>query len=274
MFSACLKFMLVLLISGCAAQAEQPTQRVLRVCADPNNMPFSNDKLQGFENRIAEVLADEMNAELEYTWWAQRRGFIRNTLKACSCDVVIGIPSSIELAATTNPYYRSTFTFVTLRERALDINSFDDVRLKKLQIGVHVVGDDGASTPPAQALARRGMIANLHGYSIYGDYSLASPPSQIFDALRSREIDVAIVWGPLAGYAATEDEELQVLPVDREIEQPFLPFAYDISMGVRREDTTLLTDLDSILERRKPTIDSLLTAYGVIMSSYVMAASR
>src|SRR4051812_36069581 len=117
----------------------------LRVCADPNNLPFSNEKGEGFENKIAELIAADMQRPLEYTWWAQRRGFFRNTLRAGTCDVVIGVPVSFELAATTRPYYRSTYVFVTRHDRHLDVRSLDDPVLKDLRIGVQLIGDDGAN---------------------------------------------------------------------------------------------------------------------------------
>ena len=132
------------------AQAAQPPpawrQHVLKVCADPNNLPFSNERGEGFENKIAEVVAKELGARVEYTWWAQRRGFFRNTLRSGACDLVVGVPSSFELALTTAPYYRSTYVFVTRRSRALKIDSFDDPVLRRLKIGVQIVGDDGANT--------------------------------------------------------------------------------------------------------------------------------
>src|SRR5687768_3826509 len=144
--------MLLDLIAG-APQREHPApqpSRVLRVCADPNNLPFSNDAGEGFENKIAELVASTLEARLEYVWWAQRRGFIRNTLGAGICDVTIGVPTQFELAATTQAYYRSTYVFVT---RAGDQapTSFDDRLLKQRLIGVHLIGDDFSNTPPAHA---------------------------------------------------------------------------------------------------------------------------
>jgi mxaJ protein len=238
--------------------------RVLRVCADPNNLPFSNRRLEGFENRIAELVADEMNASLDYTWWAQRRGFIRNTLRACSCDVVIGVPSSYELVLATAPYYRSSYVFVYRRDSGFDVSSFDDPILKQLKIGVQIIGDDYANTPAAHALTNRGIIRNVAGYSIYGDYSKESPPAAIVDAVASGEIDLAVVWGPLAGYFGSRgNDTLVVVPVTPQIDLPFLPFVFDISMGVRRQDSTLRDELDGILRRRRDTIESILDEYRV-----------
>ena len=242
----------------------QPPTRVLRVCSDPNNLPFSNAHEQGFENKIAHVLARDMHAQVKYTWWAQRRGFLRNTLKAGDCDVVLGLPSSIDMAATTRPYYRSTYVFVSRKDRNLHVASFDDEILKKLRIGVQIIGDDGANAPPAHALANRGIVDNVRGYTVYGDYSKPNPPARIIDAVASGEIDLAVVWGPLAGYfAKREPVPLAIAPVSPEIDLPFLPFVFDIAMGTRREDAGLRNEIDTILERRKPEIDRILADYGV-----------
>jgi mxaJ protein len=238
--------------------------RVLRVCSDPNNLPFSNKQQQGFENKIADLIARDLHAQVRYTWWAQRRGFIRNTLRAKQCDVVMGMPSAIELAATTRPYYRSTYVFVTRKDRGLHIESFDDEILKKLRIGVQIVGDDGANAPPAHALSNRGIVGNVRGYTVYGDYSQPNPPARIVDAVVNNEVDVAIVWGPLAGYFAKQSSvPLTITPVSPEIDLPFLPFVYDIALGVRREDAALRQELDTILERRRSEIDRILADYGV-----------
>jgi quinoprotein dehydrogenase-associated probable ABC transporter substrate-binding protein len=237
---------------------------VLRVCADPNNLPFSNRRLEGFENRIAALVAREMNATVEYTWRAQRRGFIRETLRAGACDVVIGMPSSLELALTTAPYYRSTYAFVYRKDRGLDIRSFDDAALRDVRVGVQMVGDDFANTPPAHALASRHIIQNVKGYSVYGDYDEENPPARIIEAVARGEIDVAIAWGPLAGYFARPQRvPLEVVPVSPQIDLPYLPFVYDISMGVRRGDDAFREQLDEILSRKSLEIEAILDEYGV-----------
>lgn len=249
---------------GTPAEAAAKPARVLRVCADPNNLPFSNRDQEGFENAIAALIARDLGAQVEYTWWAQRRGFIRNTLRAKSCDVIMGLPTAVELAATTRPYYRSTYVFVTRKDRNLHVASFDDEILKRVKIGVQIIGDDGANAPPAHALASRGIIENVRGYTVYGDYAQPNPPARIIDAVGSGEVDVAVAWGPLAGYFAQKQHvPLEITPVSPEIDLPFLPFVFDIAVGVRREDTTLRQELDAILERRKPEIDGILARYGV-----------
>ena len=237
---------------------------VLRVCADPNNLPFSNQRSEGFENKIAELLAHDLGERVEYTWWAQRRGFFRNTLKAGICDVVIGLPSGFEMALTTKPYYRSTYVFLYRKDRGLKINSLDDPRLKSLKIGVQIIGDDHSNVPPAHALTRRNIVTNVKGYTLYGDYSRQNPPARIVDAVANRDVDVAIVWGPLAGYFARGSRvALEVVPVSPQIDQPFLPFVFDISMGVRREDQDLKDQLEQFLEKRRAEIDQILENYKV-----------
>jgi quinoprotein dehydrogenase-associated probable ABC transporter substrate-binding protein len=237
---------------------------VLRVCADPNNLPFSNRRGEGFENKLAELLARDLNAQVEYTWWAQRRGFFRSTLKAGLCDIVMGVPASFEMTLTTSPYYRSTYVFVSRKDRNLALQSFDDPRLHQLKIGVQMIGDDFANTPPAHALTNRHIITNVEGFMIYGDYREENPPARIIDAVAQGRIDTAVVWGPLAGYFARRARvPLAVVPVTPQIDQPFLPFVYDISLGVRRGEQAFKDRLDEILERRRPEIEHLLDEYGI-----------
>ena len=245
--------------TGCAE-----TKPALRVCADPNNLPFSNDRGEGFENKLAEMLAADTGARVEYTWWAQRRGFVRNTLRAGECDVLLGVPTSYELAQTTRPYYRSTYVFVSRRDRALAIESLDDPRLTTMRVGVQMVGDDFSNSPPAHALASRGMTRNIVGYSVIDDYSRPNPPANIVHAVARGEVDAAVVWGPLAGYfASREPVPLDLAPVTPEIDPPFLPFVFDISMAVRRGDEPRLRMLEDFIIRRRGDIDRLLADYGV-----------
>jgi mxaJ protein len=248
-----------------AANASAPrTANELRVCSDPNNLPFSNDRLEGFENRIAALLARDLDADVRYTWWSQRRGFIRNTLNSGSCDVVMGLPAAMEMALTTRPYYRSSYVFVTRSDRRLDLESFEDPRLRELRVGVPLVGDDGASSPPAHALSRRGIVRNVVGYSVYGDYREEAPPSALIRAVADGAIDVAIAWGPLAGYfAARGPLPLRIVPVSPAVEPNRLPMTFAISMGVRRKDQALRDRLNAFLERRRADIDAILDEYHV-----------
>ena len=255
---------LVFACAGCGSASAAATVSELRVCADPNNLPFSNAKQEGFENRIAKLVADDLHAKLTYVWWAQRRGFARNTLAAKKCDLVIGVPSSFERATTTHPYYRSSYVFVTRRDRNLDIKSFDDPQLRKLRIGVQMIGDDATNTPPAHALSKRHIIQNVRGYSVYGDYRQANPPARVIDAVANGDVDVSVAWGPLAGYfASREAQPLRITPVSPQIDLPFLPFVFDISMGVRRGNDALRDRLNDLLARRRADIERILDEYGV-----------
>jgi quinoprotein dehydrogenase-associated probable ABC transporter substrate-binding protein len=241
-----------------------PAPAVLHVCADPNNLPFSDSLQRGFENRLASMIAADMHARLEYTWWPQRRGFVRNTLKAGDCDVVIGVPSGYDMLAPTMPYYQSTYVFVTRADAAVHPRSFDDPALKHARIGIHMMGDDYANSPAAVALMRRGLGTNIHGYMIYGNYDEESPPSRLLDAVVRKDVDVAIAWGPLAGYYAKRSAvPLTLTAVRPSIDTPFLPFVYSISMGVRRGDSTRKAFLDSEIVRRGADIHRVLTDYGV-----------
>lgn len=235
---------------------------VLRVCSDGNNLPFSNEAEEGFENALAQMIAADMNRTVEYTWRPQRRGFIRNTLNAESCDLVMGVPSGFELTATTQPYYRSTYATVSRSEDDLHIEALDDPRLRKLQIGIHAIGDDYSNPPPAQVLGSLGIKANVHGYSIYGDYSQPNPPRALVDAVAAGDIDVAIAWGPTAGYfAQQQDTPLDVTPI---VSAPSpLPMAFSISLGLRRGEDDFKHQLEAILEERADDITALLASYGV-----------
>jgi mxaJ protein len=237
---------------------------VLRVCADPNNLPFSNRLAEGFENRIADVLARDMGARVEYTWFAQRRGFIRNTLDAELCDVVMGVPSSLDSVETTRPYYQSTYVFVTRVEDNRLLSSLDDPALKSMRIGIHVVGDDYANPPPAHALGRRNIIANVSGYSIYGDYAQPNPPARLVEAVAERSIDLAIIWGPFGGFfGSRQPTALRVVPVTPGFDPPDLPFVFAISLAVRKGRHALLHELQDILDERKSEIDGILSDYKV-----------
>jgi mxaJ protein len=239
-------------------------QRVLRVCADPNNLPFSNEREEGFENRIATLVAREMNARLEYFWWAQHRGFVRNTLGAGKCDALLGIVADSERVLTTQPYYRSAWMFVSRADRRLSIQSFDSPQLKRLRIGVHLIGDDGANTPPAHALERRHMAANIVGFHLTGDYLQPNPPAEMLRAVVRGDVDVAVAWGPLAGYfAKSQKTELNLTPVSPAVDTPNLPMTYDIAAGVRRGEVELRGEIDAILSRKSAEITRILDNYGV-----------
>jgi quinoprotein dehydrogenase-associated probable ABC transporter substrate-binding protein len=256
MFSRCLSALLLFAIPSLAAD-----QRVLRVCADPNNLPFSNDRGEGFENKLAEVVAADLGAKLEYVWWSERKSFIKNSLDQGRCDAVMGVPATLESVSATKPYYRSTYVFVSRRDRNLRIVSLDDPRLESLRIGIHVVGDDYA--PPAYALARRGVTANIVGFSLFGEYGEPNPAAKIMRAVAASSIDLAIVWGPLAGYFAKDfSPSLDIAPVSP---PTFLavPFTYAISVGVHKGNETLKNEIDTVLRNDDASIQQMLAGYGV-----------
>ena len=239
-------------------------QRTLTACADPNNLPFSNKAGQGFENKLAGMIAADLHAKLNYIWWAQRRGYVRNTLNERKCDFWPGIGSNVEMVATTRPYYRSTYEFVTRASSNLGGLTLDDPRLKRLKIGVQMVGNDATNTPPAHALAARGIIGNVHGYMLYGDYSAPNPPAEIMRAVECGDVDVALVWGPLAGYfAARSSTPLRLEPVTPWLANNQWPMQFDVSVGVQKDNQKLLKEIDSVLGRRSGDIRKLLAAYHV-----------
>jgi mxaJ protein len=229
----------------------------LRVCADPDNLPYSRSDGSGFENRIAQLIADDMKVPLAYDWLPDRRGFVRKTLGAQLCDVIIGVPAGFERTATTRPYYRSTYVFVE-RADAPPVQSFDDPRLAKMRIGVQLIGNDLAASPPGQVLASHGYIDNVRGFPIVGD----TPSSQrAVDAIVHGEIDAALLWGPQAAYFAKHAPvalRVSTLPAPADAH-----FDFAIAMGVRRGDAQLKAQLDDFIQRRQTDIDRILAEYDV-----------
>jgi mxaJ protein len=235
---------------------------VLRVCADPDNMPLSNQKGEGFEQKIAELIAKEWDSKVEYAWWPVRRGFFSRALNGRYCDVAIEAPAGLDMAGVTKPYFRSGYVFVTRKDSGLDIKSLADPRLKKLKIGVNLLNSDAENTPPAMALSQYGVVGNLVGFTtFYGD---SARPEDIINAVAKKEVDVAIVWGPIAGYfvkRAASPLIVQPLPARDSLSD--FPFQYNIGMGVRRRDRELRDSLQSVLQRKGPEIQAILKQYGV-----------
>lgn len=259
-----MKILAVLALLLLASSCSLVRPREIVACADPNNLPFSNRAGEGFENKLAEMVAGELHARLGYVWWAQRRGFVRNTLNDRKCDFWPGIASTVEMVATSRPYYRSTYVFVTRAGDGLKGLTLDDPRLRRLRMGVQMVGNDAMNTPPAHALARRGIVGNVRGYMLYGDYRLPNPPAAIVQAVERGDIDVALIWGPLAGYfAAKSPVPLRLEPVTPWLDDAQWPMAYDISVGVQKNNDKLLHQIDAILARRHNDIAALLKRYHV-----------
>jgi mxaJ protein len=257
MYSRFLRFFVVVSVALSAITAVGQ-MRDLRVCADPNNMPFSNMKQEGFENRIAALVAKDLQAHLIYVWQRMGRGFVREYLDKSQCDLLIGIPSNFRPVLTTSPYYRSSYVFVSRRSRKLQLTSgFDSPALHPLKIGVQVLDEE--YTPPGEALARRGLQAAIVGFDTTGDSA-----GSIIKAVANHQVDVAVAWGPLAGYFAQKHHgSLTLTPVEPEIDPPGLPFTFAISMGVRKGNSTLRDDLEQILNKRNSEIRTILDQYGV-----------
>lgn len=234
---------------------------VLRVCADPDNLPFTDRDARGFDNAIARLLAEELGDTLTYLWWPARRGFIRNTLRARECDVVVGVPGGFDPVLPSKPYYRSTYYLVTRADRKLDIKSLDDPRLKSLKVGVNLIGEDYEHTPPVHALLARGISENVVGFSSY--YTEENRPGEVIRALERGDVDVAIAWGPLAGYYAKLAKTPMVLTPLQDDEPSGRQFQFNVTLGVRRADRELKTRLDEILQRRRADIERILREYNV-----------
>jgi len=254
MYSPFLKFGagLLLLIYGVGVRA-QP--RELRVCADPDNMPFSSRHQTGFENRIAALVAKDLHAQLTFIWQRMGRGFVREYLDQARCDLLIGIPANYRPVLSTSPYYRSTYVFVSRQKDP--VPSLDSPALRDLKIGVQVVNEQ--YTPPGEALARRGLQGTIVGFDTIGDGA-----DSIVRAVAQQTIDIAIVWGPFAGYFANKfGHDLRITPVKPEIDPPGLPFTFAISMGVRKSDVALRDELEKILVDRDSDIHGILADFGV-----------
>ncbi|HEU5169211.1 MAG TPA: quinoprotein dehydrogenase-associated putative ABC transporter substrate-binding protein [Gemmatimonadales bacterium] len=261
--------LLALLVTPAPAPAQQggglrstlPTAGVLRICADPDNMPASNEKGEGYENKIAELLAKEWNAKLEYAWWPVRRGFFSRALNGRYCDIALTAPAELDMAATTKPYFRSAYVIVYRKDSGLDLQSLDDPDWKKLKIGVNLLNSDAENTPPAMALSRHGVVGNLVGFGTF--YSELDRPEAIIDAVVDKKVDVSIVWGPLAGYFATRAPvPLVIRPIEYD-SLADIPFAFNMSMAVRRRDGELRDSLQQVIDRKRPEIEAILREYHV-----------
>jgi mxaJ protein len=247
----------VLLCAPGRALADEAKQ--LRVCGDPNNMPFSNDKLEGIENKIAEVVAKDLGETVTYFWWPHQRGVVKRVLNAKHCDVMLGIPKGYDLVLWTKPYYRTGYVMVYRKDRKLKLRSLDDPALKTLKIGVQV------NTPPHDALGRRGIADNVVGYQLMFDSNFhpEENPARVVEDVVAGSVDVAMVWGPIAGYfVKKKGAPLEVVPID-DPSDPGARFAFDISMGVRKGDKELKEQLEGALARRHDDIVHVLEDFGV-----------
>jgi quinoprotein dehydrogenase-associated probable ABC transporter substrate-binding protein len=247
------------------ARAQRPAPldpEKIRVCADPDNMPSSNDKLEGYENKLATLISQELKAKLEYVWYPTRRGYFR-ILNGMYCDLAMEVPAGLDMAGTTKPYFRSGYVFVTRKGSGLeDLKNLADPRLKKLKIGVNIYTSDAENSPPAMALSHYGVVGNLTGYSTFFDQN--NRPEDIVNAVAKKDVDVAIAWGPLAGYFAKQTTVPLVLtPLPATDSLSEFPFQYNIGIAVRRKDKEFRDSLEAVLTRRQPDVQAILKEYAV-----------
>ena len=253
--------LMIVVAAGLAVPAAHAEKlKALRVCADPDNLPFSNRQEEGFENRIAALVAQELGIPVAYTWWPQRRGFLRGTLNARQCDVVIGIPAGHPMVLTTDAYYSSPYVIVSQIQEVLPIASLDDPLLRRLRIGVY------QNSPIDFVLGRQGMVGNVIGYSTFYDGRI-NYPEKILEDVASGHIDVAIVWGPAAGYFVGQQPDTLALA---HVEVPRLEGngkgeaeVFAISMGVRNTDESLHAVLENVIRNKGDEIRQILQRYGV-----------
>jgi len=249
-------FALVVCAFAPVALAQTTRPGVLVVVADPDNLPFSNAREEGFENKLAQIVARDLDLKLEYHWRATRRGYWRESIKAGAADLVIGVPRDLDIALTSDAYYRSSYVFVTRARAAVTpVASFDDAALKTARIGIPLTGE--SNPPPAVALARRGIVANVVGFPVYGQ-----SPAKLIDAVAAKEVDVAVAWGPPAGFFASRHGDLRVTPVAPQVDES-LPMAFDVSMGVAKKNAALRDRLNATLRVRRAEFEKILDDYHV-----------
>lgn len=231
--------------------------KVLRVCADPRNMPFSNEKGEGFENKIAELFAEKLQKKLDYTYYPGASGFVRNTLGAHRCDVIMGFPQGDDLAQGTNPYYRTAYALIVRQGSGLeDVATLDDPALKGKHIGIV------AGTPPATNMAVAGLMANAKPYPLMIDTRVDSSAEAMIDDLKSGTIDAGILWGPMAGfYAKKANPALHLTPLVKEKTGPQL--VYRIGMGVRTADQNWKRQLNRLIQENQADLNKIMLDFGV-----------
>jgi len=231
--------------------------KVLRVCADPRNLPFSNEKGEGFENKLAEFFAAKLEKKLDYTYFPQATGFVRVTLGAHRCDVIMGFPQGDDLVQGTNPYYRTAYALISRQGSGLDdVDTLEDARLKGKHIGVV------AGTPPATNMAAAGLMSTAKPYPLMIDTRVDSSAEAMINDLNKGDIDAGILWGPMAGfYAKKANPPLHVTSLVKEKTGPQL--VYRIGMGVRRADQNWKRQLNRLIQENQPAINKILLDYGV-----------
>jgi len=248
----------LLLLGSCVcAFSQQP----LRVCADPDDLPFSNSARAGFDNRIAELLGQDLHRPVVFVWSRARRGFLRERFNKGDCDMLMGVPQDIKHVRTTIPYYRSSYVFVTRRSDHLQLTRFDDPGIGRQRIGLQILEED--FSPPSLPLIRSGHTAQLVGFDSFGKSS-----GDIVRAVADKRVGLSVVWGPLAGYyAAKQNTPLAISPVQPAVDPAGIPFSFAIAFAVHENDAALANALNAAIQRNKSKIDSILAAYHVPLTN-------
>ncbi len=230
---------------------------VFRACGDPRNLPFSNDKGEGFENKLAELFAAKLGKKLSYTYFPQATGFVRKTLGEYHCDIIMGFPQGDDQAQVTVPYYRTTYALVTKRGSGLeDVTTIDDPKLKEKRIGIV------ARTPPSTNMAMNGLLARAKSYPLFVDTRADSSPQAMMEDLTKGDIDCGILWGPMAGYYASKaDPPFVVIPLTKEKTGP--PMTFRIGMAVRPADQEWKRTLNKLIMENQTEINKLLISYNI-----------
>jgi quinoprotein dehydrogenase-associated probable ABC transporter substrate-binding protein len=253
-----------LFASAGAAGAADAEPVALRVCADPANLPYSDSRREGFENRIAAVLAKDLGAKLSYYWYGEHRSFLRRTLLDGQCDLIVSVPAGLEMVAETRPYFASAYVAVTRAKGGRHFDSFDDPWLKDARIGLQLAGREGMTTPVAVALSRRGINQHLIPFEMWGKAGDPKPQSRIVDAVADGTIDIALVWGPFAGYfAKAHGSMLRLDPIAGDAQAPDLVFTFPMAIAVRKDDIALRDRLQAALDRHADDIAAILSDYRI-----------
>jgi len=243
------------------AETAQP-RPALMVCADPANLPYSDKAEQGFENKIAAILAEDLNADLVYFWQAEHRGFIRRTLLNNNCDLVMSVPPQLPAVITTRPFFVSSYVAVMREDDPRHFSSFSDPWLPDARIGLQLVGSEGATTSPAVALSRRGINQHITPFPMWSEKG-QNTQGRIIEAVANGEIDVAFVWGPFAGYfARTQNSKLRIESIAGDPLAPEYPFVFEMAIGVRKSEPKFRDRLQEALDRHASGIYRIMQDYG------------
>lgn len=248
---------LLALTAGLSASAQT---RTLRFCAEPDHLPFSNQRLEGIENRVAQIIADELHAKADFTWWAQRQGYVRQTLLADRCDILTAIPEGADSVLTTVPYYRTSYVLLVRRNGRPSPASLDDPALDKLRIGIQARGAN--YSPPGHILAARGLHSNLVPFRSYSETD--DTGQRLVHAVADGDVDAAAVWGPVAGYLISREQlPIEIVPLRSSRLLPAMPLSFGICLGVQPDKVDLKNELDLALARRKDEISKLVRSFGI-----------